>query len=329
MTNTSDHEPAPGRRTRPAAAAEPPESRTVSAESGLTAEQVTDVVARVADALDAGDRDGAAAIVAPLVIADLARVIELLAPADRVALTEALGTGFPAELLSELDETVRDQIAEAIPNEVIARAVTELDTDDAAYVIEALEDADKEEVLAQIPSTERVALERALEYPEGSAGRLMQADFVAVPPFWTVGQVIDYMRESADLPETFSDIYVVDAAYRVVGSLDLSRLLRTKREIGVETIMDTERHLLLATADQETVARQFERYDLKSAPVVDENKRLVGVVTVDDVVEVIEQEAEEDIKALAGVGTPVVSPASVTSASPTACASSSSAESSG
>ena len=130
----------------------------------------------------------------------------------------------------------------------------------------------------------------------------MQTDFVAVPPFWTVGQVIDHMREADDLPETFSDIFVVDPTYHVLGSVDLSRLLRTKRHVPVETIMDAGRAAVLATADQEAVARQFERYDLKSAPVVDADKRLVGVVTVDDVVEVIEEEADEDLRRLAGVG---------------------------
>jgi magnesium transporter len=130
----------------------------------------------------------------------------------------------------------------------------------------------------------------------------MQTDFVAVPPFWTVGQVIDHMRETDDLPETFSDIFVVDPAYRVLGSVDLSRLLRTKRQVPVETIMDRDRHIISATADQEEMAREFERYDLKSAPVADEHGRLVGAITVDDVVEVIQEETEEDLRRLAGVG---------------------------
>jgi magnesium transporter len=130
----------------------------------------------------------------------------------------------------------------------------------------------------------------------------MQTDFVAVPQFWSVGQVIDHMREAEELPETFSDIFVIDPAFRVLGSVDLSRLLRTKRQVNIATIMDPDRHVVLATADQEEMARQFERYDLKSAPVVDANDRLVGVVTVDDVVEVIEEETEEDLRRLSGVG---------------------------
>jgi magnesium transporter len=130
----------------------------------------------------------------------------------------------------------------------------------------------------------------------------MQADLVAVPPFWTVGRVIDHMRETAELPETFAEIFVVDPAFRVLGTVDLSRLLRSRREVGIEAIMDTDRHELPADADLEDVKRQFQRYDLISAAVVDENQRLVGVVTVDDGVEMITEDAEKDIKRLAGVG---------------------------
>ncbi len=262
----------------------------------------TDLVAALKSALNEERADDVAALCRDLKAPDLADVIELLPPDDRIALIQALGPSFDPEVLPELDAGVRDQLSEALPNAVLARAVAELDTDDAAYVLESLEEADKQEVLSQIPSSDRAALERNLEYPEETAGRLMQTDFVAVPLFWQVGQVIDHMRETADLPETFSDIIVVDPTYRVLGSVDLSRLLRTKRHVGIGEIMDRESHVVLATADQEQVARQFERYDLKSAPVVDANDRLVGVVTVDDVVEVIEEETEEDLRLLAGVG---------------------------
>jgi len=261
--------------------------------------------ARIADlrrALTSGNAEDIRTFCQDLMAPDLADLIELLEPAERVELIQALGSSFDPEVLAELDETVRDQLSEALPNSVIAKAVAELDTDDAAYVIEGLEEDDKRDVLAQIPSGERAALERNLEYPEETAGRLMQTDFVAVPPFWTVGQVIDHMREAVDLPDSFSDIIVVDPSYRVLGSVDLSRLLRSKRHIGIDSLMDSERHAVVATLDQEEMARQFERYGLKSAPVVDENQRLVGVVTVDDMVEVLEEEAEEDLRLLAGVG---------------------------
>ena len=258
--------------------------------------------ATLREKLDAGEQNAVRGLVDGLKAPDLADLIELLEPSERVRLIDTLGDAFDPEVFSELDSGVRDQLSEDLPNEVLARIVTALDTDDAAYVIESLEKADQEDILAQMPSSDRAALERNLEYPEETAGRLMQTDFVAVPQFWTVGQVIDHMREAEELPETFSDIFVIDPAFRVLGSVDLSRLLRTKRHINIATIMDSDRHVVLATADQEEMARQFERYDLKSAPVVDANDRLVGVVTVDDVVEVIEEETEEDLRRLSGVG---------------------------
>ncbi len=259
-------------------------------------------VREVSDALDAKDRSAARALVAELRARDVADLIELLSPEERVALIGLLGPAFDVEVFSELDTTVRDQLSEALPNEYLAKVVALLDSDDAAYLLENLEESDREEILAQLPVGDRAALERNFDYPEETAGRLMQSDFVAVAPFWTVGRVIDHMREAEDLPETFSEIFVVDPAYRVLGSVELSRLLRTKRQVPVNQIMEKDRHLVLATDDQEEVARQFQRYDLFSAPVVDEHRRLVGVVTVDDVVEVIQDEADEDMRALGGIG---------------------------
>jgi magnesium transporter len=261
-----------------------------------------DLIRSISEALGRDEPAVAASLVSDLKAPDLADVIELLGPEERIQLIQAIGPAFDYEVLSELDESVRDQVSEALPNEVLAKAVTQLDTDDAAYVIENLEESDQQEILAQLPSGERQAIERNLEYPEDTAGRLMQADFVAVPPFWTVGTVVDHMRDSDDLPDDFSEIFVVDPTYRVLGSVDLSRILRTKREVPISSIMNPDRHVMLATEGQEELARQFQRYDLMSAPVVDASNRLVGVVTVDDVVEVIQEEAEEDMKALAGVG---------------------------
>jgi len=261
-----------------------------------------DLLAAMRDQLQGGSREAVRAIADSLKAPDLADLMELLEPAERVHLINLLGDAFDPEVFSELDPSVRDQLSEDLPNDVLAHIVSKLETDDAAYVIENLDQEDRAEILAQMPSGDRAALERNLEYPEETAGRLMQTDFVAVPQFWTVGQVIDHMREAEELPDTFSDIFVIDPAFRVLGSVDLSRLLRTKRHINIGSIMDADRHVVLATADQEEVARQFERYDLRSAPVVDANDRLVGVVTVDDVVEVISEETEEDFRRLSGVG---------------------------
>lgn len=271
----------------------PPEADAIS---------VADLVRDVAIALHDGDSARAAQLVVDLHPRDLADVIEILSPEHRIALIQALGPAFDYDVLSEIDESVRDQLSEALPNELLAKAVEELDTDDAAYLIENLEQADRDEILAHLPKGDRLALERQLEYPEESAGRLMQSDFVAVAPYWTIEQVIEHARETDDLPDTFSEIFAVDPAFRVLGTVDLSKLLRTKREVLVSDIMETDVHVVLATADQEEVGRQFERYGLMSAPVVDQNNKLVGVITVDDVVEVLQDEADEDMRALGGVG---------------------------
>jgi magnesium transporter len=262
----------------------------------------SDLAHEVTEALLAADTERATALVKDLRAPDLADIIEILSPEHRIELIQALGPAFDYEVLTEIDENVRDQLSEALPNELLARAVTELDTDDAAYLIENLEESDREEILSQVPRLERAALERNLDYPEETAGRLMQSDFVAVAPYWTTQQVIDHARETDDLPDVFSEIFVVDPAFRVLGSVELSRLLRTKRDVPVADIMDKDLNLVYATEDQKEVARKFERYDLFSAPVVDDNDRLLGVITVDDIVEVIQNEADEDMKALGGVG---------------------------
>ena len=278
------------------------ESNVAVARQELDADVDSELVRNVSDALGALDDERVRKYVADLRAPDLADLIEHLAANERIGFVQALGPDIDYEIFSELDESVRDQLSDELPNEFLARAVTELDSDDAAYVLENLELEDRHEVLAQLNSADRSALLRNLEYPDETAGRIMQSDFVAVAPFWNVGQVIDYMRDAEDLPDTFSAIYVVDPTYRVLGLVELSRLLRSQRTVNVEEIMADQNQTVLATEDQEEVARQFERYDLISAPVVDDNERLVGVITVDDVVEVIKDEADEDIRRLGGVG---------------------------
>jgi magnesium transporter len=213
-----------------------------------------------------------------------------------------LGTDFDFSALTEVDEAIRLDIVESLPNAQIAQAVQELDSDDAVYILEDLDQEDQDEILAQLPFTERIRLRRSLDYPEESAGRRMQTEFVAVPPFWTVGQTIDYMREDNDLPDSFSQIFVIDPTFRLLGAINLDQILRTRRTVKVEDIMHETRHAIPATMDQEEAAREFEQYDLLSAAVVDENERLVGVLTIDDVVDVIQEEAEEDLMRLGGVG---------------------------
>ena len=212
-----------------------------------------------------------------------------------------LGDDFKVAALPELDEAVRDQVLEVMPTEQVAEALQQLDSDEAVYVIEDLDKEEQSDILAKLPSFERAQLERSLEYPEDSAGRIMQTDLIAVPPFWSVGQTIDYMSEADDLPDRFYEVFVVDPAYHLIGSVALNRLLRSKRTGSVKSITDHDVHPIAAEADQEEVARQFERYNLTSAPVVDKDKRLVGVITADDVVEVVQEEASEDILRMGGV----------------------------
>ena len=234
--------------------------------------------------------------------ADLADLIQLLKPEQRVALITTLGPEFNAAALSELDEAVRDQVLEAMPNEQVAEALQQLDSDEAVYLLEDLDKQEQSDILAKLPLFERAALERSLEYKEDSAGRIMQTDLIAVPPFWSVGQTLDFMQEADDLPERFYEIFVVDPSYHLLGSVALDRLLRSKRLVSIEDLTITDIHPIQVESDQEEVARQFERYNLTSAPVVDADQRLVGVITADDVVEVIQEEASEDILKMGGVG---------------------------
>jgi magnesium transporter len=233
---------------------------------------------------------------------ELGDLLEALIPEQRRALIDILGNEFDFSALTEVDDAIRAKIVEALPNDQIARAMAELDSDDAVYILEDLDQADQDEILAKLPFTERVRLRRSLAYPEETAGRRMQTEFVAVPPFWTVGQTIDYMREEQDLPERFSQIFVIDPTFHLLGAVDLDRILRTKRGTKIEDVMHETRHAVPALMDQEEAAQIFEQYDLLSAAVVDENERLVGVLTIDDVVDVIQQEAEEDILRMGGVG---------------------------
>lgn len=233
---------------------------------------------------------------------ELGDLLESISALQRHALVALLGDDFDFAALTEVDEAIRLDIIEALPNARIAEALGDLDSDDAVYILEDLDEEDQKEILAALPFTERVRLRRSLDYPEDTAGRRMQTEFVAVPPFWTVGQTIDYMRDEEDLPDSFSQIFVIDPTFKLVGAVALDKILRTKRLVRIEEVMDETRYRIDAEMDQEEAAQLFEQYDLLSAAVVDENERLVGVLTIDDVVDVIHEEAEEDIKRLGGVG---------------------------
>jgi magnesium transporter len=261
-----------------------------------------DYVDRVAQAIAAGDSAALRELVGDLHQADVGALIEALDGELRPRLVELMGDDFDFSALTEVDDTVREEILEELPAETVAEGVRELDSDDAVTILEDLPKDEQTEILEQLPTSERVALARSLDYPENSAGRRMQTELIAVAPSWTVGQTIDYMRETPDLPERFWELYVIDPDRRLKGAVALDRLLRTRRPVPIADLIDDELRPVRVTDDQEDVARLFERYDLVSAPVVDESDRLVGVITFDDIVDVIEEEAEEDIRGLGGVG---------------------------
>jgi len=259
-------------------------------------------IEQVTAALGAADAKAIRALTRDLHAADVADLIESLEQPDRVRLIAALGRSFDVEALAELDETVRDEVMEALPNEVIASAIKKLDTDDALYLIEDLERSEQEDILAKVPEQDRAALSRALDYPEETAGRLMQTEFVAVPEFWSIGKTIDHMRTEKGVPENFVEIYVVDPSFHLKGFVPLSRLLRSPREKKIAAVMDEEQTVFKVTDGQEEAAYKFKQYNLVSAAVTDEAGRLVGMLMVDDIVDVIHEEAEEDILHLGGVG---------------------------
>ncbi|QDZ10413.1 magnesium transporter [Devosia ginsengisoli] len=261
--------------------------------------------------LAAARDDDVATVMEPLHTSDVGDVLESLDADERLHLVRLLGDRFDYSALTEVDESVRVELMDELPNAEIARGVSGLDNDDAVAILEDMEQEDRDEVLAKLPTFERLSLKRSLDFPEDSAGRRMQTDFIAIPPFWTVGQTIDYLRSEPDLPDEFYQIYVVDASYQVLGTLPLDKFLRARRATSIEALMNTNLVLVDANEDQEEAARDFERYDLVEVGVIDESKRLVGVLTIDDIVDVIHEEADEDIKLLAGVGDEDISDATV------------------
>ena len=269
---------------------------------GLT----TGLVSAVRAALEASDGERVSALVAPLHDADTADLIERFAPDERRRLIALAQTVLSGDVLVHVEDEIREELIGEIGAERVAEAIADMDTDDAVAVLEDLDDPQRKEILDAISSEERAGVAESLTYPEDSAGRLMQRELVALPAFWTVGQTIDHMREAGgdDLPGDFYEIYVIDPRHRPIGRIPLHRLLRTRRPVLLRDIMATDLKAIPAETDQEEVGHVFEQYDLVSAPVIGESGRLIGVITVDDVVDVIQEEAEEDILRLSGVQEP-------------------------
>ena len=259
-------------------------------------------VERVLDAVDDGDDETARKLVQPLHPADIADLIELAASDEREGLVKALAGIISPDVLAEMNDYVREGLLDEMEPQQVADIAGQLETDDAVALIEDLDRDDQQAVLRAMEPDDRAAVEEALSYPEDSAGRLMQRDLCAVPEYWKVGQVIDYLRSTAELPTDFWEVFVVSPDHHPVGTCKLSTILRTPRNTPVAEIMTREQTLIPVDMDQEDVSLRFQKYALVSAAVVDDAGRLVGMITVDDVVHIIQEEAGEDVLLLSGAG---------------------------
>lgn len=267
---------------------------------GLSDRLIQDIVT----ALREGDRAKALEELQDLSAADTAELISKISDEDRTTLLHEFSEKLDPYVFSELSWELRKIILPELPSWQIASIISELDSDDALDMIQSLDDEDfRHDIIRHLSAKTRLTLQEGLSFPEDSAGRLMQREFVAIPQFWTVGKTIDYLRAAAEeLPEDFFDIFIIDPAYHLVGEVPLNRLVRAKRSEKALSLTLEDLHPIPATMDQEEVAQLFRRENLMSAPVVDEEDRLIGVITVDDVVDVIDDEAQEDILKLGGVG---------------------------
>jgi magnesium transporter len=256
----------------------------------------------VIDALDRDDGGRAYELVEPLHPADIADLFELLQRDQRRRLASAITDLLTGDVIAELNDYVREDMLEALAPGAVADIAEQLDTDDAVQLIEDLEPEDQRAILAEMDAEDRAAIENALSYPEESAGRLMQRELVAVPEHLTVGDLIDYLRERDDLTTEFWEVFIVDATHKPVGTCQLSWILRTPRHVPLADVMKRDQTLIPVTMDQEEVALRFQKYALISAAVVDQDGRLVGQITVDDVVHIVQEEAGEDVLLLSGAG---------------------------
>jgi magnesium transporter len=283
------------------AAATPQESTTntvMDEETNLRPE----FVEKVLDAVEGGDDETARELVRPLHPADVADLIELARGDDREGLVKALAGIISPDVLAELNDYVREDLLDEMEPQQVADIAGQLETDDAVALIEDLDRDERQAVLERMEPDDRAAVEEALSYPEESAGRLMQRDLCAVPEHWNVGQVIDYLRSTRDLPDDFWEVFVVSPAHHPVGTCKLSLILRMPRKTLVSEIMQREQTLIPVDLDQEDVALRFQKYALVSAAVTDDAGRLVGMITVDDIVHIIQEEAGEDVLLLSGAG---------------------------
>ncbi|MHA7850141.1 magnesium transporter [Roseovarius sp.] len=259
-------------------------------------------VARIIYAVDIGDRALFLQEMSALHPADIADLLEQINAFDRRRLIELYGSDFDGDVLSELDEGLRQEVIGLLPPDVLAEAVRDLDSDDVVDLVEDLEDHEQQTILSALEAGDRIAVQQSLTYPEYSAGRLMQREVVMAPEHWNVGEAIDYLRDQEDLPEQFYHIVLVDPRLRPVGNVTLGKLMASRREVLLRDLVEDTFHVIPVTQAEADVAYAFNQYHLISAPVVDETERLVGVITIDDAMAVLDEEHEEDILRLAGVG---------------------------
>ena len=281
-----------------------PEDAVVEDEGTALLGLQDDEITQILEALDEEDLDKLKFLFENLGPYDKADLIEKVNAETRTRLLSFGAVLFEPEVFTYIQEEVRRQILENMDPSQIAGIISELDSDDALDLILPLEEDFKHEVIRKLSAKTRLVLQEGLSFPEESAGRLMQREFVAVPQFWTVGKTIDYLRAAADdLPDNFYDLIVIDPSYHIAGEIPLHRLVRARRSEKIEALTLDDTHPIPATMDQEEVAEIFRNEDLASAPVVDEDGRLIGIITYDDVIDVIDEEAQEDLLKLGGIET--------------------------
>ena len=261
-----------------------------------------DRVAAILDAVEAEDTARLTELMEPLHAADIADVLEQIGSADRRALLALWSGEIDGEILSEIDESIREEVIESLPHSVVAEAMRELDTDDVVDILEDLDLPQQGLILDALEDVDRIAVQQAMGYPEQSAGRLMQREVVVAPEHWTVGEAIDYLREVEHLPDQFYHVILVDPRVKPTGYVTLGRLLSSRREVRLKDILEDSFRTVPATELEADVAYMFNQYHLISTPVVDATGRLVGVITIDDAMNVLDEEHEQDMLRLAGVG---------------------------
>ncbi len=258
-------------------------------------------LAAILDAVETGDGARLHDLIKPLHAADIADLLEQIPADERDRLIGLIGPAFDGEILSELEEGVREDVIDTLHPEVLAEAVRDLESDDVVDLVEDLDEPQQEAILDALEDADRLVVEQSLAWPEDTAGRLMQREVVMAPEHWTVGQAIDYLRSSDDLPEQFYHVVLVDPRMHPVANVTLGKIMGARREVPLRDITEEVFQVIPATQDEGDVAYAFNQYHLISAPVVDDEGRLVGVITIDDAMAVLDDEHEEDILRLAGV----------------------------